>query len=64
MLYHLYAGHPINMNPFRSAFVEVFNLEKEKATSQQQEDASLGGREQLVWVLWKILRGDGFDVSL
>ncbi|KAH8114862.1 hypothetical protein DFH11DRAFT_130726 [Phellopilus nigrolimitatus] len=62
ILYFLYAAHPIAINPFRSAFVEVFLAEREGA----QVEAERGGvseNEQLVWVLWKILKGDGNDLG-
>lgn len=61
ILYSLYAPHPIAMNPFKSALVYTFTKEKDIAVKV----ASSGGvseNEQLVWVLWKILRGDGSDV--
>lgn len=80
-MFHIYSSHPIAMNPFKSAFAEVFTRERDAAasraeiggradgTSGQQEVSSKTGedddkgREQLVWVLWKILKGDGIDVS-
>ena len=63
ILYSLYAAHPIIINPFRSVFIEVFVRERDAA----QIEADRGGvsdSEQLVWVLWKILKGDGNDVRL
>ena len=77
ILYHLYAAHPIEMNPFKSAFVDVFIRERSEAARLAGGDgvADHGseangpqsrdqlGQEQLVWVLWKILKGDGADVS-
>lgn len=50
------------INPFKSVLFITFVKEREKAKSV----ASTGGvcaNEQLVWVLWKILKGDGNDVS-
>ena len=65
------------MNPFKSAFVDVFIRERSEAARLAGGDgvADHGseangpqsrdqlGQEQLVWVLWKILKGDGADVS-
>ena len=61
ILYALYAPHPISINPFRSALLNTFNKEKEFAAKAGREDV-IGQNEQLVWVLWKILKGDGSDV--
>lgn len=63
MLYSLYAPHPIAMNPFHCVLVETFVREKEHARIISAE-GSVSPNEQLIWVLWKILRGDGSDVSL
>lgn len=57
----MYAAHPIAMNPFRSAFAEVFLREREMARVEA-ERGGVNENEQLVWVLWKILKGDGNDV--
>ena len=61
LLYALYAPHPIAINPFKSVLFVTFVKEREKAV-----DAAQGGEvspnEQFVWVLWKILKGDGNDV--
>ena len=84
-MYHIYSSHPIAMNPFKSAFAEVFTSERDAAAARaggspnkEGENPSASGpehesngsrtedgdgREQLVWVLWKILKGDGVDVS-
>lgn len=73
------------MNPFRSAFAEVFIRERDAAAERlggkadEEGEAAVAsehdggrngaeawdedGREQLVWVLWKILKGDGIDVG-
>lgn len=83
-MYHMYASHPVAMNPFRSAFAEVFIRERDAAAARLSgkvdEELKAGvvdkhevekggpalenweGHEQLVWVLWKILKGDGIDV--
>ena len=57
----MYAAHPIAMNPFRSAFAEVFLREREMARVEA-ERGGVNENEQLVWALWKILKGDGNDV--
>ena len=61
ILYALYAPHPITINPFHSALLLTFNKERETAT-QITADGGIGPNEQLVWVLWKILKGKGDDV--
>jgi hypothetical protein len=61
ILYALYAPHPMAINPFRSVLFVTFVKERDHAV----RIASAGGvseNEQLVWVLWKILKGDGNDV--
>lgn len=50
------------MNPFQSALALVFAKEREFAIKTAPNDG-IAQNEQLVWVLWKILRGDGGDVS-
>ncbi|KAI0070254.1 hypothetical protein K474DRAFT_1609025 [Panus rudis PR-1116 ss-1] len=62
ILYFLYAPHPISMNPFRSALLATFIKEKDHAM-QVAEEGGISENEQLVWVLWKILRGDGNDIG-
>ncbi|KAI0789236.1 hypothetical protein C8Q75DRAFT_793480 [Abortiporus biennis] len=62
ILYSLYAPHPIAINPFQTALVSTFNREKEIAT-RVAAAGGVGDSEQLVWVLWKILRGDGSDIG-
>lgn len=49
------------MNPFRSALVSTFDNEKEQAI-RVSNAGGISENEQLIWVLWKILRGDGNDV--
>ncbi|KAI0799772.1 hypothetical protein BC629DRAFT_1581421 [Irpex lacteus] len=62
ILYALYAPHPISMNPFQSALALVFAKEREFAITTAPDDG-IAQNEQLVWVLWKILRGDGGDIG-
>ncbi|KAI0698269.1 hypothetical protein BC835DRAFT_1335377 [Cytidiella melzeri] len=62
ILYSLYAPHPISMNPFQSALALTFAKERELAT-QIAADGGVAQNEQLVWVLWKILKGDGGDIG-
>ncbi|KAI0056910.1 hypothetical protein BV25DRAFT_1813205 [Artomyces pyxidatus] len=62
ILYSLYAPHPVAINPFKSVLYDTFIKERNNALQL----ASTGGtseNEQLVWVLWKILRGDGNDIG-
>ncbi|KAI0350992.1 hypothetical protein OH77DRAFT_1498803 [Trametes cingulata] len=62
ILYSLYAPHPISINPFKSVLHTTFIREREIAV----QVASGGGtseNEQLVWVLWKILRDGGGDIG-
>lgn len=61
ILYALYAPHPITINPFHSALVYTFAKEKELAAKIAAEGGA-SASEQLVWVLWKILKGEGSDV--
>lgn len=63
ILYALYAPHPIAINPFRSALVNTFVRERDLA-AKIAADGGTGASEQLVWVLWKILKGDGNDVRI
>ena len=63
ILYALYAPHPISINPFQSALLLAFNKEKDLAV-KTAADGGFGQNEPLVWVLWKILRGDGNDVRV
>jgi hypothetical protein len=61
ILYSLYAPHPIAINPFKSVLFVTFVKEREKAVDAMKEE-EVSPNEQLVWVLWKILKGDGNDV--
>lgn len=62
ILYSLYAPHPIAINPFKSVLFVTFNKERDQAIRVSSGGAT-SPNEQLVWVLWKILKGDGNDVS-
>jgi len=62
ILFSLYTPHPISINPFKSALYATFVKERDAAV----RIAASGGvseTEQLVWVLWKILKGDGNDLG-
>ena len=61
ILYSLYAPYPMVINPFNSVLYKAFVSERDQAL----KIAGGGGpveNLQLVWVLWKILKGDGSDV--
>ena len=62
ILYSLYAPHPISVNPFKSALYATYLSEREKAVMVAGE-GGVSPNEQLVWVLWKILKGDGNDIG-
>ncbi|KAI0776723.1 hypothetical protein BD413DRAFT_522196 [Trametes elegans] len=62
ILYSLYAPHPITINPFKSVLHASFVKERDIAV-QVANAGSVSENEQLVWVLWKILKGDGSDVG-
>ena len=61
ILYSLYAPHPISINPFKSALFDTFTKER-KAAVQLAGEGKASDNEQLVWVLWKVLKGDGDHV--
>lgn len=61
ILHALYASYAIDMNPFHCALLQVFAREREIA--MRYGDNLPYPNEQLVWVLWKILKGQGKDVS-
>ncbi|TFK65301.1 hypothetical protein BDN72DRAFT_773508 [Pluteus cervinus] len=64
ILYSLYAPYPITVNPFKSLLYVTFVQEREKAVAvAKQGGTSVNSNEQLVWVLWKILKGDGNDIG-
>ncbi|KAI0944390.1 hypothetical protein AcW1_002117 [Taiwanofungus camphoratus] len=62
ILYSLYAPHPIAINPFQSVLFATFVKERDLAT-RVANDGGISENEQLVWVLWKILKGDGSDIG-
>ncbi len=62
ILYSLYAPHPIAINPFKSVLYATFVREREAAV-RVANAGGISDNEQLVWVLWKILKGDGSDAS-
>ena len=62
ILYSLYAPHPISINPFKTVLYAAFIRERESAV-KVSNTSGVSENEQLVWVLWKILKGDGGDVS-
>ncbi|KAH6883785.1 hypothetical protein BKA70DRAFT_1341500 [Coprinopsis sp. MPI-PUGE-AT-0042] len=62
ILYSLYSPHPIAVNPFKSALYATYLNEREKAVKVASE-GGVSPNEQLVWVLWKILKGDGNDIG-
>lgn len=62
ILYSLYAPHPITINPFRSVLFVAYVKEREMAM-QVADEGGTSANEQLVWVLWKILKGDGNDIG-
>ncbi|KAH7922275.1 hypothetical protein BV22DRAFT_1017641 [Leucogyrophana mollusca] len=62
ILYSMYAPYPISINPFKSALFSTFVKERELATRAANE-GGFSENEQLVWVLWKILKGDGNDIG-
>ncbi|PPQ78568.1 hypothetical protein CVT25_011779 [Psilocybe cyanescens] len=62
ILYSLYTPHPVTINPFKSALLVAYVREREKAVSIAN-DGGVSPNEQFVWVLWKILKGDGNDIG-
>ncbi|KAI9456124.1 hypothetical protein BJY52DRAFT_1277335 [Lactarius psammicola] len=58
ILYSLYVPHPISINPFKSALFDTFTKERNAAV-QLAGEGRTSDNEQLVWVLWKVLKGDG-----
>ncbi|KAJ6494657.1 hypothetical protein C8R47DRAFT_974192 [Mycena vitilis] len=61
ILFALYAPHPIAINPFKSVLFVTFVKEREKARAASAN--GIAPNEPLVWVLWKILKGDGDDIG-
>ncbi|KIJ64240.1 hypothetical protein HYDPIDRAFT_112200 [Hydnomerulius pinastri MD-312] len=62
ILYSMYAPYPISLNPFKSALYATFIKERGQATKVAAE-GGFSDNEHLVWVLWKILKGDGNDIG-
>lgn len=62
ILYSMYAPYPISLNPFKSVLYATFVKERELAIEISAE-GGFSEKEQLVWVLWKILKGDGNDIG-
>ncbi|KAF8963240.1 hypothetical protein BDZ97DRAFT_1039592 [Flammula alnicola] len=62
ILYSLYTPHPVTINPFKSALFVAYVREREKAVTIANE-GGVSPNEQFVWVLWKILKGDGNDIG-
>ncbi|KAF9552091.1 hypothetical protein CPC08DRAFT_304654 [Agrocybe pediades] len=62
ILYSLYTPHPVTINPFKSALLVAYEREREKAVAVANE-GGVSPNEQFVWVLWKILKGDGNDIG-
>nr|GAT57148.1 predicted protein [Mycena chlorophos] len=62
ILFALYAPHPIAINPFKSALIATFVVERDKSVAQSGA-GNVADNEPLVWVLWKILKGDGDDIG-
>ncbi|KAJ7758788.1 hypothetical protein DFH07DRAFT_817946 [Mycena maculata] len=63
ILFALYAPHPISINPFKSVLFVTFVKEREKALAVAATNGGVAPNEPLVWVLWKILKGDGDDIG-
>lgn len=57
----MYTPYPISLNPFKSTLYATFLKERGYAIKIAAE-GGFSDNEQLVWVLWKILKGDGNDV--
>ena len=62
ILYSMYAPHSISINPFASVLHAIFVRETNKAL-EMEKNGGLAENDQFVYVLWKILKGDGKDVS-
>ncbi|KIL55174.1 hypothetical protein M378DRAFT_173814 [Amanita muscaria Koide BX008] len=58
----MYAPYPITVNPFKSVLLVAFVRELNRAVHVANE-GGVSSNEQVVWVLWKFLKGDGNDVS-
>ncbi|KAK2461387.1 hypothetical protein APHAL10511_006611 [Amanita phalloides] len=62
ILFSMYAPYPITVNPFKSVLLVTFVRERNGAIRTATQ-GGLSANEQLVWVLWKILKGDGNDIG-
>ncbi|KAJ7051274.1 hypothetical protein C8F01DRAFT_1175681 [Mycena amicta] len=62
ILFALYSPHPIAINPFKSALIATFVVERDKSLALSTT-GDIAENEPLVWVLWKILKGDGDDIG-
>ncbi|KAF5329484.1 hypothetical protein D9619_009198 [Psilocybe cf. subviscida] len=62
ILYSMYTPYPVVVNPFKSALFVVYFRERQKAVTIASE-GGVSPNEQFVWVLWKILKGDGNDIG-
>ena len=62
ILYSMYAPHPISINPFATVLHAIFVRETNKAL-ETEKGGGLAENDQFVYVLWKILKGDGKDVG-
>ncbi|KAL0576994.1 hypothetical protein V5O48_005004 [Marasmius crinis-equi] len=58
--YSIHAPNPIAINPSKSVLVEAFVKKQQIAVQGSYSEVA---NETLVWVLWKILRGDGSDIG-
>lgn len=58
----MYAPHPISINPFATVLYAIFVRETNKAL-ETEKNGGFAENDQFVYVLWKILKGDGKDVS-
>lgn len=61
ILYSMYAPYPISINPFATVLHAIFVRETNKAL-EVEKDGGFAENDQFVYVLWKILKGDGNDV--
>ncbi|KZV99211.1 hypothetical protein EXIGLDRAFT_725845 [Exidia glandulosa HHB12029] len=57
LLHAIYSPVSIELNPFRSALADAFARERALALNGQ------GGRAAVVWVLWKLVRGQGAELD-
>ncbi|KIL55272.1 hypothetical protein M378DRAFT_91110 [Amanita muscaria Koide BX008] len=62
ILFSMYAPYPITVNPFKSVLLVTFVRERNRAVHVANE-GGVSSNEQFVWVLWKMLKGDGNDIS-